>query len=202
MTDGSIRITRRRVLGSLATVGGASAATGAGTMAYLTDTESSSGNAVHAGTLDLQLDGADQQVTFLDADNIQPTDSGNESVLLGNTGSLEGTVEIDIDAIRDYENGILKKEEQEGDTTTDQGELQKYLDVRIEIDGAEILGWTAVENLSPGTYQTSQTIAPGNDAIFTVYWRFEDDSGKTINESQSDSVELDITFRLVQSGGG
>jgi len=56
MTDDSntIELNRRRVLGGIVTIGGAAAAAGAGTFAAFSDDETSSGNTVQAGTLDLE----------------------------------------------------------------------------------------------------------------------------------------------------
>ena len=52
-SDSTIELNRRRVLSGLGVIGLASAGAGAGTMALFSDTETSSGNAVQAGTLDL-----------------------------------------------------------------------------------------------------------------------------------------------------
>lgn len=51
--NGRFELTRRRLLGSLAVTGAATAGAGAGTWAYFQDTESSTGNSVQAGTLEL-----------------------------------------------------------------------------------------------------------------------------------------------------
>ncbi|MFC5366394.1 SipW-dependent-type signal peptide-containing protein [Salinirubrum litoreum] len=63
MTDRRIRLTRRRVLTVLGTVGVSAAGAGLGTVAYLTDSEEFTDNAVQAGDLNLAVtfDGAVSQ---------------------------------------------------------------------------------------------------------------------------------------------
>ena len=48
---------------------------GGGTYAYFSDTESSTGNTLTAGTLDLNIDGGDAAVTTFDVSNVAPGDS-------------------------------------------------------------------------------------------------------------------------------
>lgn len=199
MGERVLRLTRRRLLGGLGTVAAASAATGAGTVAYFGDTESSTGNSVRAGTLDLALDGGDQTVTFLDVSDIAPGDRGAQSVALGNRGSLEGDLVIRVDEWRDYENGI-SGQENGVDDTPNRGELQNYLLVRALVDGTAVTDWYYVADLARGqSFSTGETIAPGGTRQFTTEWWFEDPANGTANDAQSDSVELDLTFRLEQT---
>jgi predicted ribosomally synthesized peptide with SipW-like signal peptide len=53
MSDETIEINRRRVLGGIVAIGGAAAAAGAGTSAYFFDETSSTGNTIEAGELNL-----------------------------------------------------------------------------------------------------------------------------------------------------
>lgn len=53
MSDKTIEINRRRVLGGIVAIGGAAAAAGAGTSAYFFDQETSSDNTIEAGDLSL-----------------------------------------------------------------------------------------------------------------------------------------------------
>ncbi|WP_136689928.1 TasA family protein [Halorhabdus amylolytica] len=87
-----IELTRRRVLGGLITVGAASAAAGAGTFALFSDTETSSGNEVTAGTLDLQIDPDDSATTSLSVGDVKPTDGGAIVLELTNAGSIDANV--------------------------------------------------------------------------------------------------------------
>lgn len=198
MSDQQIQLTRRRLLGGLVTIGSASVAAGAGTMAYFSDTESSADNAVQAGTLDLTLDDTDQTVTFLDESGIAPGDSGQGSVSLGNAGTIPGTPEVEVAAIRSTENGYYGKENGQDGSPND-GELDEHLEVRVSFDGQTIVGRTTVANVSPGdSYTMSSTIGAGESKPFTVEWWLPSD---TSNLAQSDGYEFDLTFRLVQDGG-
>lgn len=89
MSDKKLELSRRRVLGGLALTGAAAAGTGAGTFAYFSDTEESSGNTVSAGTLDLTPDGATGFSFGLSS--LAPGESaGSPSVDLENSGSIDG----------------------------------------------------------------------------------------------------------------
>lgn len=201
MAESGLRLTRRRLLGGLGTVAGASAAAGAGTMAYFSDSESSTGNAISAGTIDLTLNGGNQTVTFLDVSGIAPGDRGAQTLSLGNGGSIEGELEIDLDEWRSFESG---------DDSPGGGSLQNYLRIQLLVDGEEVSidgegpgGWCHVrdlpenETLSPGT-----TIPPNSSCDFAVKWHFEPPSTGNAKDAEGDSVEIDVTFRLVQTGGG
>jgi hypothetical protein len=175
-------------------------------MAAFSDSVTSSDNTVQAGTVDLTLDGRDATVTFLDVENIRPGDDNigsvtdQNTVTLANGGKIDGAVEVTVTDVRDYENDTTKAEEKED--TTAGGELQKYLDVRAVVDGTVITDWYAVEQIPvPSTPPTTIALDSGQSKQFSVEWRFNDPGDKTVNEAQSDRVEIDLTFRLTQTGG-
>lgn len=183
MTDSSPHVTRRRLLGSVATVAGASAATGAGTMAYFSDTSTSSGNVVQAGTLDLTF-GQSQTVPFLDETGITPPDSGSETLDLVNDGSIDGALEVDISGIQST------------------GELENYLEIEVRIGGQPFLSRQSVSNLSTppiAVVETQDNVViqgGGNQMSFTLEWWLPE---STKNKAKGDSVSLDFTFRLTQT---
>ncbi|MEE6211158.1 TasA family protein [Salarchaeum sp. III] len=91
-TDG-IELTRRRALGGLLTLGAAGAAGGAGTMAYFSDTETSTGNTVSAGTMNLELGApggtyGDGVSGVFSVGNLAPGDTLGGTVVARNDGSL------------------------------------------------------------------------------------------------------------------
>ena len=90
----SIELNRRRVLGALGTVGVASAGAGAGTFALFSDTESSTGNSVQAGTLDLTLSNGGSAT--LTASDVAPGDSGTSVLQLNNDGNLDGSLDVNV----------------------------------------------------------------------------------------------------------
>ncbi|WP_435180332.1 TasA family protein [Halorussus sp. AFM4] len=87
-------LSRRKVLGGLVTVGAASAATGAGTMALFSDSEQSTDNTIQAGTLDLTVGGSNSST--LNVSNIAPGDSGRTAIQVNNAGSLGGSLDVNV----------------------------------------------------------------------------------------------------------
>ena len=69
-------------------------AIGGATFAYFSDTESSTNNALTAGTLDLNIDGGNVAVTTLSVSAAAPGDSGSGSSTLSNVGSMVGELDI------------------------------------------------------------------------------------------------------------
>jgi len=99
MTDeqsSRVRLTRRKVLAGLGTIGAAGAASGAGTFALFSDSEVSTGNEIDMGTMDLVVRDGKSGGGFSDGvsgtftiDNAKPGDTMNGSVELKNAGSIE-----------------------------------------------------------------------------------------------------------------
>ena len=195
MSDRSVRLTRRRLLGSIATVGVASAATGAGTIAYLSDKESSSGNSLQSGTLDLTLtdQSKNTSVSFLDKSGVVPGDGSSESLLLNNDGSVSADLDVTLNNI----------------TSTDKngkhpGDLENYLEVRgvVELaDGSteEIFNNQTVANLRGTTLSHGNIpIDNGETHKFVLHWDLPQSTTK--NKAQGDSVGIGLGFTLTQSG--
>lgn len=97
MSDRKIEITRRRVLGGVVTIGAASAAAGAGTFAMFSDEETSDGNTIQAGTLDLEVTEGDTW-SFGIGNAIPGESSGTASLEIQSSGSISGNhVELAFD---------------------------------------------------------------------------------------------------------
>lgn len=102
--NSGLELTRRRILGGITTAGVAAAGAGAGTMALFQDTESSNGNTVQMGTLDLKLGDTDEGYGDgvsgeFSADDFKPGDKLHGTVDARNDGSLEADhLEIEIEA--------------------------------------------------------------------------------------------------------
>lgn len=178
MSD-KIELNRRRVLGGIATVGAASAALGAGTFAYFSDTETSTGNSITAGDLDLTLNSGDGFSYSFD-NNIAPGDSATVSVNLENTGSVMAShievatsLESDPD---DLASQILIDEVRWAGNTQDltQGTLADLASNSFDLDAAEA-------NDSP--------------AALEIDVRFNPNAG---DEYQNASTEVNHTFTLYQ----
>lgn len=100
--NSGFELTRRRVLGSVVATGAAAAGVGAGTWAAFSDTESSTGNSVKAGTLDLTTSNSgDFKFTITGkapGDGDGATSLDGIAVTLSHEGTVPADhIEIDID---------------------------------------------------------------------------------------------------------
>lgn len=202
MAKDPVYVTRRRILASVATVGGASAASGAGTMAFFSDTETSSENTIQTGTLNLTLDGDDETVEFLTEENVAPGDTGSSTLELVNTGSLTGYVDVEVTSVENYENGRQGNErsvdDSGGDPGQGNGELQNHLEVSADLGGEELWPGSALATnaISEGNvYDLDYELGSEASATFELGWELPTDTGR---EAQSDSLTFALTFTLDQ----
>lgn len=212
MSDKRPNLTRRRVLGGIATIGAASAAAGAGTMAYFSDTEESTDNTISAGTLNLEPAGSSDGSGFsISVSGLAPDNSGTQVGFLDlkNVGSIDGELDYEITDWRDYENGRNDAEVDAGDTSGGDpgqgaGELSNVLEIQAYVDrspgnGARdddvalTSGWVA---LSGGRVDTNVSVAAGEEVRIWVDARIPESTGNVV---QSDSVEVDAAFYLDQT---
>jgi spore coat-associated protein N len=184
---------------------------GAGTYAYFSDTESSTGNTLTAGTLDLNIDGANIAVTTFSASAVAPGDSGTGSSTLANVGSLSGELDIATSAV--VNTSGAGGTEYEGGS----GELGASAQIAMYLDVDQSGSWTAgdiglmsdgntytlptaldydeIDNYSSETWDAVETMdATASDDI-VVNWQVPAGAG---NEIQGDEVSFDITFTLEQ----
>lgn len=200
----------KNIIKSLVIVFAVAAVAGVATYSYFSDTETSVGNTISAGTLNLTVD--DQEganVIHITRANIVPgpawsTQYGGQWILK-NTGSVAGTVTATVKNLKDYENGCGTPEV--GDTTcgtgTDQGELSGLLGhVQWSINEApwgRVLAptFTSLQNANgiPVT-GTHFHLDPGQSipAYFNLSW----DTSANDNLGQGDGVEFDVEFVLNQ----
>lgn len=201
MSDDKLELNRRRVLGGLATIGVASAGAGAGTMAYFSDTESSTGNTVSAGTLDLKADGGDSAVTTVNISDVAPGDSGGGSTTLKNSGTISGSVDLNFGSATNSEGD---NPESEGDTASP-GDLGDVLEVEVYVGSTLVRGdYTAsppptFNQVFDGTEDDSNVaLSAGGSKDLTINWQLPSSAG---NDIQGDSVSGDITVELNQTDG-
>lgn len=205
-----------------------------GTLAVFSDVETSTGNSFTAGTLNLtnvisgtgpsgkvtvteQGDGLNDKVVFGgDAEKLKPGESGSITWTLTNTGSIPGTLTVSA-SITSADNGQNEPEITAGDTT-EPGELDLYMGVKLTRDGTHIAG--SATNYVPWPVLVailgaeSQAIAPAGVKVYVLSWSLASDlkgvgadglfgTGDDVqvedNVIQSDSLTLDITFTLTQS---
>jgi predicted ribosomally synthesized peptide with SipW-like signal peptide len=178
----------------------------ASSISYFNDTETSIGNTIQAGTLDLQIDDANTNVVKVNIQNWRPS-SGPYcyTYKLTNIGTLNGYLDISSINVTDIENTYTEPEIEAGDLSADIGELSTLLKTHIFIDATPSNGYFGFEdttiyngylnNIQP-SYETNIPIAAGQSIYITIqigWWL-----GGNDNLAQSDSTTFDISFQLNQ----
>jgi len=218
-TGSSFELSRRGVLGGLVTMGAASAAAGAGTVALFTDQETSANNTVQAGTLDLTVNGAGSNAV-IDVSNVVPDGSGTDSTTLRNAGTLPGYLTFGIEGFRTPENGVNEPESGADDEAdpfgqnsggSHTGELAQNLELRVKlvVNGTDQYlighepvngddGYVLASTISLGSYDLGNLqLSAGQSVEFVTDYRVYNAG----NEIQSDSVEIEAAFALTQEPG-
>lgn len=178
----NIELTRRKVLGSAAVVGAASAGAGAGTFAYFSDDESVNDNTIGAGTLELDVgDGSGGSFSY-GFSEIAPGQSATVSATIENTGTIDaGEVIVS--------------------TTTDIGSDSENLATQLNIteirwNGSAISSPPAtVEALTSNNLELTPAPTSGSSIDLEVDVTFDSGAG---NDYQDVSVDVDHTFTLNQ----
>lgn len=187
----------KKILISLSTIAAVAAIVIGGTVAYFSDTETSSGNTFTAGSLDLKVNdkegSAVDKITITDA---KPGDSGSYTWIAKNVGTIAGNLSLVVSNITNDDNGCTEPETTVGDGScgNSEGELGQYIDVILKVAGNSIA--TTTLNLLPGTYSNVANLGPNGTVNVTLEWSIHSSVGNII---QSDSAVFDITFDLVQS---
>ncbi|MFC1943118.1 TasA family protein [Chloroflexota bacterium] len=194
---------------------------GAGTWAYFTDTEQSTGNILTAGTLDLNINGADAAVTTLSVSTAYPGDTGSGNSTLYNNGSQAAVLDIVFGSASNTESTGDTEYEADNISGAGVGELgsQATFAAYIDVDmggawnGGDIglsangtgelysfpmaLEYQALNNYSTDNFSNvySGNMAVGaQDGFYILY----DIPTGANNAIQGDSVSVDITFTLRQ----
>jgi spore coat-associated protein N len=183
---------------------------GGGTYAYFSDTESSTGNTLTAGTLDLNINGGNVAINTFDVGNVAPGDSGSANCTLANVGSIPGELDVTIAAINNTAGaGGTQYEGGSGELGAN-AEMALYFDVDesggatagdsgLKSDGtlydpSVALDYDIINNYVE-TWDAADNITAGISDSFVIDWQVPDLTG---NDIQGDSVSFDITFTLEQ----
>ncbi len=171
---------------------------GIGTWAYFQDTETSTGNVLAAGTLDLKTDDADGVTQTLYASNLKPGDIVPGSIALKNTGSVAGS---SVDLVFTYG---------ENDTSPNPSPMTADATAAVievttlTLEGYDLLGGVSdgnsnlyidIEDLKNANVSDPTGIdASGTKAfIITVQLRAD-----TSGDFQYDGINITMTFTLNQ----
>lgn len=176
------------------------------TSAIFTDQETSEGNSLSAGTLDLQVDDKDNPfITTFNFSDMSPGDNETHSFTLKNTGTLPGVPKICLRNVINTESTGSSEFESDGDA----GELGANINVIAKINGESLVDtdtsldsfndhcWASENVLDTEFVNTNADILdPSETAIFEFNFSITESVG---NEIQGDSVTFDVEFNFEQN---
>lgn len=183
---------------------------GGGTYAWFSDTESSTGNTLTAGTLDLNINGGNVAVNTFDVGNVAPGASGSANCTLANVGSISGELDVSIAAINNTPGAGGTQYEGGSGELGDNAEMALYFDVDesggatagdfgLRSDGTLYDPSVALDydifNNYVETWDAADNLTAGTSDSFVIDWQVPTTAG---NDIQGDSVSFDITFTLQQ----
>lgn len=128
MSEHILGVTRRKLLGALAVIGGGSAVAGAGAFAAFGDTANTSDS---LATESIVIDKGTQTLSFQSA-NILPGDSGSSSVVLQSSGTAGGRLDVAIsDVVNTDVESTTPEEDAEGGSNVP---LAAQLEVKMWVE--------------------------------------------------------------------
>ena len=173
--------------------------TGIGTWAYFSDVETSTGNVLAAGTLDLKTDDVDGVSQTLLAINMQPGDTvGPETIILKNNGSVQGS-SLDLAFTYLETDSSPNPADMSADATAAIVEV-----ITLNYDSSSILssvsdnnsnGYPDVEDLKNTDLSGQSGIAASASKAFEIAVRLRSDTNKNF---QADGISITMTFILNQ----
>jgi predicted ribosomally synthesized peptide with SipW-like signal peptide len=206
----------KKLITSIGIVGVVAAIAIGATVAYFSDTETSTGNTFTAGTLDLKVDGKDDtEVVHIVLDNIKPGWSGEYRWTIKNAGSLDGTLWFEIKNLVNNENGLEEPEkEAPGENRGEPGELgDKMIIGKINFydpnscqgasrprkgspSGSECPHWMiSLNTWAQDRWYYQDILKSGQSKDLDIIFSLPSDVGNCV---QGDSVSFDIVFHLDQ----
>lgn len=204
MADDNPTLTRRRVLGSVATIGVAGAL-GATTWAEMSDTENATVSA-EAGTLDLEVGGTNALVQVDFGDNLTNGDAPSRTIDLTNVGSLPGEALCFSTSNFSSTEGTNPDAETNTDTS-DGGELDDVADLIITLSGDGETTYSIHDGAASGveSLNTCENLDTAlEDQTYTLDITL-DVPDEPVNEAMGDKFSFDLAATLHdtdQSGGG
>jgi spore coat-associated protein N len=200
----------KKIIISLSVIGAIAAIAIGGTMAYFSDTETSTGNTFTAGTLDLRLDNGDTNVTKFTVTDANPGQFGWGTWKVENDGNLPGYLDLQNITFADDDMDCTEPESSASDSTcgpTGGGELSANMDVVLFVDtnnnhiedGDETEIYSGKLNDIASDYGNLNLLLAASGGADTNYitmtWSVDTTVGNII---QSDKTTLGINFELQQ----
>lgn len=175
------------------------------TVAFFTARRTVTSSRFTMGTLDLDVASNGQKLEPFIIDNIGENGniSGSKTWTVKNTGSLPGRLLIRLQNVVNKENGCNDQEKlaEPNCESNNEGEMGAVIRPKILLDGVERVQSTLATSDQSKIGEDWNALAPviidpGQEKTVTITWNTtENEYG---NEIQSDSVEFDVDFRLIQ----
>lgn len=167
---------------------------GMSTYAWYSDTASSTGNRFVAGTMNLQVDGAET----MDAFTFHPVFPGwkadTKTYVLKNDGTVRGALTFTASNLVEAANGYPSGEQ--AVQNPDTADLAANLTVVVTCDGVEKYNGTLAALITdPATSLNCGILGGGDEATITLDFSVDGDS--VGNEIMDDSATFDAAFGLV-----
>ncbi len=186
---------------------------GGGTWAYFNDPETSTGNILSAGTMDLNINNDDINYVMLSVNNAYPGSSGNGSTTLNNIGNLTGDLDIDFATVvetagnlGEYAGGTelggvatiapFLDIDQSGTWNTNDILLTTTSNSTTTNSGATALTYSTISSYSGKTWSDVTTMAQSSPIDFYINYLIPTSAGNNI---QGDRANMSITFTLEQT---
>ena len=171
---------------------------GIGTWAYFQDTETSTGNVLAAGTLDLKTDNVDGVTQTLYASNLKPGDIVSGSITLKNIGTVAGST---LDLAFSY----LGSDSSPNPAPMSADATAAVIEVTtLDYGGSSLLGsvsdgnsnlYIDIQDLKNADLTGQTGIDASGTRAFAITVQLR---GDTSNDFQSDGITITITFTLNQ----
>jgi hypothetical protein len=157
------------------------------------------------GTLDLDVAANGNKLEPFVIDNIGANGdiSGTKTWVVKNTGSLPGRLLIRLQNVANKENGCNDQEKltEPNCEADNEGEMGAVIRPKVALDGVDQVESTLATSDQATIGQAWNALAPiildaGEERSVTIHWTTGENEYS--NEIQSDSVEFDVDFRLIQ----
>ena len=192
----------KKILGMIVAMSLFTGMAGIGTWAYFSDTETSQGNTLAAGTLDLKTGGTDGVSQTLSATGMAPGDTvGPETIVLNNTGSVAGS-SLDLSLSYVETDSSPNPTNISADNTAAQIEV-----ITLNYGGSSILGtvpdsqsqggngWVDIEDLVNADLSGQTGIGASANKVFEIAVSLRAD---TSGDYQADGITVTMNFLLNQ----
>jgi len=196
------RIRMKKILMSLMAIALVVGLVGAGTMAYFSDSETSTGNTFTAGTLDLNVGGENPNLSpDFTLGPLAPGDSGTITYTLNNVGSIDGYLDLQGIGVVDTEG--TNPESETGDIG-EPGELSANIYVTVTLGASQLYAGLLSGIVSD--YDANVALAASGTTTLTIAWVVDKDNvsplGEDVgNDIQGDVATVGMTFELAQTTG-